>query len=161
MSLSETRTSAGPDAAASTLAGAFPLDKKGFAKIHRDYGDRLIQSITGLVRDRDKAEEIMARTFQLAWEKREGFRGEALPTTWIEAIARCEAQQLWSRNQSARFDSIDGADARGLPAPELVTHDLERRDDLSRLQKAFDRLRQNAVESCCQMVDGSVTLRAG
>jgi RNA polymerase sigma factor (sigma-70 family) len=127
--------------AASVSEQPFQWDAEGFGRIHRDYGDRLIQSLTGFVRDRDKAEDIAARAFQRAWEKREGFRGESLPSTWLEAIARNEARRsLRGRERTVRFDSIDRVDARELAAPELVTDALEKRDDRLRLQNALAQL---------------------
>ncbi len=135
----EERTSAGRGGAAFPNA-RFRLDAEDFDKIHRQYGDRLIHSITGFVRDRDRAEEIAARAFQTAWEKRDEFRGEASSRTWIEAIARNEARDSWRRERMGQFESVDQADGRELAAPELVTDELEKREDLLRLRKAMDRL---------------------
>jgi RNA polymerase sigma-70 factor (ECF subfamily) len=118
----------------------FQLDHEGFDKIHREYGDRLIQGLTGFVRDRDKAEDIAARAFETAWEKRGKFRGEFLASTWIEAIARNEARQSHNRERIRRFDSIDGAGVRELAAPEALTGDLEKRDDRLRLKNALAQL---------------------
>ena len=116
------------------------LDAEGFGRLHSEYGNRLIQSITGLVRDRDKAEDIAARAFQVAWAKREQFRGEALPQTWIHAIARNEARQSWGRERIAQFDSMDREDSREIAAPGLVTDELEKQDDLFRLRKALEQV---------------------
>ena len=117
-----------------------PLDSEGFARIHSEYGDRLVESITGFVRDRVQAEEIVARTFQAAWEKRDGFRGEASPYTWLQAIARNEARQSWKREQSHKFEYLDRSDAPELAAPEMVTDGLERRDDRLRIVKALEQV---------------------
>jgi RNA polymerase sigma factor (sigma-70 family) len=135
----EERNSAGRRGAAFPNA-PFRLDAEDFEKIHREYGDRLIHSITGFVRDRDRAEDIAGRAFQVAWEKRQGFRGEASPHTWLQAIARNEARQSWSRERRVQFDSLDQDGGRELAAPELVTDELEKREDLLRLRKAMDRL---------------------
>jgi RNA polymerase sigma factor (sigma-70 family) len=135
----EERSSAGRGGAAFPNA-RLRLDAEDFDKIHREYGDRLIQSITGFVRNRDSAEEIAARAFQRAWEKREQFRGAASSRTWLEAIARNEARQSWRRERMGQFDSVDQAGVRELVAPELVTDELEKREDLLRLRKAMDRL---------------------
>jgi RNA polymerase sigma factor (sigma-70 family) len=116
------------------------LNAEGFDKMHREYGDRLVQSIAGFVRDRDKAEDIAARAFQTAWEKRESFRGDSLPSTWLEAIARNEARNSLYRERTFHFDSIDREDARELAAPALVTDELEKRDDRFRLQHALARV---------------------
>ena len=116
------------------------LDAEGFNQIHREYRDRLIGSMTGFVRDRTRAEDIADRAFQKAWEKRDTFRGESLPTSWLESIARNEARRSLSRDPAGRFDSIDGVDARKLSAPELVTDELEKRDDRLQLEQALAQL---------------------
>jgi hypothetical protein len=98
-----------PEARAAA-GGAPALDEKGFTQIHREYGDRLIRSVTGFVRDRDKAEDIAARAFQTAWEKRERFRGESKASSWIEAIARNEAAILSpGADRPIRFDRHGGS----------------------------------------------------
>ena len=116
------------------------LDAEGFNQIHREYRDRLIDSVTGFVRDRAKAEDIADRAFQKAWEKRDAFRGESLPTTWLESIARNEARQWLNRDWARQFDCIDTVDSRELSAPELVTDEIERRDDQLRLEQALAQL---------------------
>ena len=116
------------------------LDAERFGQIHHDYRDRLINSLAGMVRDREKAEDIAGQAFQVAWEKREQFRGDASPFTWIQAIARNDARRSWSRERLAQFDSIDLAPANEPPAPELVTDELEKRDDRLRLQTALERV---------------------
>jgi len=118
----------------------FPLDAEGFAQVHSQYRDRVVQSIAGMVRDREKAQDIAGRAFETAWEKRDGFRGEALPSTWIAAIARREAWLSQNRERRIKFDSMDRADARELAAPGRITDELERRDDQFRLQQALARL---------------------
>jgi RNA polymerase sigma factor (sigma-70 family) len=117
-----------------------PLDAKTFGDVYRRYGDRLIQSIAGFVKDQDSAEEIVARAFQRAWEKRDAFRGESLPSTWIEAIARNEARQFLTRERNGRFDTIDRPEARELAAPEVVSDVVEKRYDQLQLRNALARL---------------------
>ena len=120
------------------------VDEEAFGRFHSEYRDRLIESVKGMVRDRDTAEDITARAFQLAWEKRQNFRGDASPHTWIQAIARNEARKVLSRNQDrqrmAQFESIDRADAHELAAPGLVTDAREKEEDRLHLRKALDRI---------------------
>jgi RNA polymerase sigma factor (sigma-70 family) len=116
-----------------------PLDAEAFGKIHDQYRGRLVQSVAGFVRDPDKAQDIASRAFQAAWEKRESFRGEATPYTWLQAIARNEARQSVHRERMVQVDSID-IDDRDFAAPELVTDELEKRDDRFRLQMALERV---------------------
>jgi RNA polymerase sigma factor (sigma-70 family) len=127
-------------AAAAVAKERYRLDAEAFGRIHNEYGNRLVNSITGFVQDRDKAEDIAARAFQVAWAKREQFRGEASPQTWIQTIARNEARQSWSRERTVPLDSIDRDDAREIPATELVADSLEKQEERLRVQNALGRL---------------------
>src|SRR5581483_2541546 len=113
------------------------MDAEDFGKFHSEYRERVVQSVVGLVRDRDRAEDIAARAFQLGWEKRKQFRGDASLHTWIQAIARNEVRNLQSGWQGYRFESMDQTPGRDFAAPELVTDELEKRDDRSRLHQAL------------------------
>jgi RNA polymerase sigma-70 factor (ECF subfamily) len=116
------------------------LEADQFGQVHRDHRERLVNSITGFVRDRDKAEDITARAFEAAWEKREQFRGAAAPASWIQAIARNEVRSDARHDRLVQFNSLDEVDAREIPAPELITDRLENREDQIRLQSALQRL---------------------
>jgi RNA polymerase sigma factor (sigma-70 family) len=116
------------------------LDAEGFGRFHREYRGRVVESIAGFVRDRDKAEDIAAHAFQVGWEKREAFRGDASPHTWIQAIARNAAWESHRRQKSVYFESMDRAGTREIAAPELVTDEFERQDERFWLQKALDQL---------------------
>jgi RNA polymerase sigma-70 factor (ECF subfamily) len=116
------------------------LDEQTFEKIQRQYAGRLIQSIVGMVGDRDKAEDIAARSFNTAWEKRESFRGEALPSSWIHQIARNAALESQRRERAIQLESMDRTDVAEIPAAELVADELEKREDRLRLQNAMSRL---------------------
>jgi RNA polymerase sigma-70 factor (ECF subfamily) len=135
----QARTAVGPGAVSGPRRGT-TAEPEDFEQVHRESGDRLIESLTGFVRDRDRAEDLTARAFEKAWEKRDTFRGEASLRTWIEAIARNAARQEWSRAQSVRFDTLDRIDARDWPAPQLVTDELEKREDHRHLQQALATL---------------------
>ena len=116
------------------------LNSDGFGKIHDEYRGRLVRTVASWVRDEHRAEDITSAAFAAAWEKREGFRGEASVYTWLHAIAFNGARQAWTRDKTARLDSIDRPDSRELVATELLSDSLERREDGHRLQKALNRI---------------------
>jgi len=120
-----------------TRSKEIKLDADGFSNVHRESRDRLVRSINGFVRDHDKAQDIAATAFQIAWENRERFRGASSPDTWLQAIARNQARNSLRRESIARFDRID---AREIPAPGLLTDDLEKRDEHLGLQRALKQL---------------------
>ncbi len=74
------------------------LDADRFADLHSRYQRRLLNSMTGIVRDRAIAEDITAAAFATAFEKRMDFRGEASAYTWLHRIAANEAHHSRQRN---------------------------------------------------------------
>lgn len=70
-------------------------DQEIFEDLYKQGRDRLLASLTGMVRDRDRAEDITAAAFERAWEKRAQFRGESSPGTWLHAIGRNAALRSW------------------------------------------------------------------
>jgi RNA polymerase sigma-70 factor (ECF subfamily) len=116
------------------------LNAQNFDQLYRCYGERLVQSMTSVMRDHNRAEEIAARAFERAWEKRETFRGSSQPSTWVEAIARNEARRLYNRKRARQFDPIDGVEALQVIAPELVAEELEKREERERLKFALNQL---------------------
>ena len=117
-----------------------PLDTETFDRMHRDYRERLVRSLAGFVRDQDKAEDIAAHAFHTAWEKRETFRGEARPETWLHAIARNEARQSLRNERLIHPQNMDNVDINELADAELPTDRLEKQDETVRLRKALNQL---------------------
>ena len=117
-----------------------PLDAEGFGEFHSQYRDRVVQSITGFVRDQDQAQDIAARAFQIGWEKRDSFRGDASLHTWIQAIARNVARNSEQRAHRVQWEPLDRANAREIPAPEFLTDALEKREERMRLGQALAQL---------------------
>jgi RNA polymerase sigma factor (sigma-70 family) len=57
-----------------------------FDSLYRERHGRLLDHLTGVVRDRDRAEDIAATAFQAAWQNRAQFRGESSLASWLYAI---------------------------------------------------------------------------
>ena len=93
-----------------------------FREVHAKYRQRLLNSMTAVVRDRDTAEDITATAFATAFEKLGSFRGESSLYTWVYSIALNAARRQRSKNGVISLDALESA------PPELVAHD--RRDDL-------------------------------
>jgi DNA-directed RNA polymerase specialized sigma24 family protein len=53
------------------------LDPQSFSALHDQYRDRLLNSMTGLVRDREAAADITASAFASALKNLASFRGES------------------------------------------------------------------------------------
>ncbi len=73
---------------------------------HDRYRSRLLDSMTAVVRDRERAEEVTAAALATAWEKRSQFRGEASLYTWVYRIALNQARQPNSQNRPSRLTSL-------------------------------------------------------
>ncbi len=115
-----------------------PLDAEAFGRMHRDYRDHLVRSVAEFVRDREQAEDIAARAFRTAWDRRETFRGEARPETWLQAIARNEARRSLGNERPVSLEDLGHAGINELASSELVTDGLEKQDDRIRLRNALN-----------------------
>ena len=116
------------------------LDAGRFGELHKAYHDRLLNSMTGLVRDRQAAEEITASAFAKAFEHLATFRGEASFYTWIQAIGRNEIRNYWDRNRALSLESITGPTPGALVECNSVADRLEQSTDRRRLQRAIQRI---------------------
>jgi RNA polymerase sigma-70 factor (ECF subfamily) len=115
------------------------LDAARFRELHKEYGHRLLNSMTGVVRDREAAEEITAAAFAKAFQKRTRFRGESSPHTWVYKIALNEARRHQSQRRPVSLEALEA------PPPALIAEDQldeasERSARRLRLRKALGRL---------------------
>jgi len=110
-----------------------------FGDLHKAYHDRLLNSMTGVVRDRHAAEEITAAAFAKGFEHLATFRGEASFYTWLQAIARNEARHYWKANRDVSLESLTGATPPALIVCDSAT-DQEQSADRRRLRNALQRI---------------------
>jgi RNA polymerase sigma factor (sigma-70 family) len=82
-------------------------DRGEFANVYNEVHDRLLARLTGMVRDRQRAEDLAAVAFQRGWEKREQFRGESSPATWLHAIGFNEARRSRRRERRIQIGSVE------------------------------------------------------
>lgn len=116
------------------------LDAGRFGDLHNAYHDRLLNSMTGVVRDRQAAEEITASAFAKAPEHLATFRGEASFYTWLHAIASNEARHYWKANRGVSLESVTGPAPQALVECDSVADRLEQSADRRRLEKAIQRI---------------------
>jgi RNA polymerase sigma-70 factor, ECF subfamily len=84
-----------------------PLSAQAFRHLYEANRERLLNDMTALVRNRDKAEDITAAAFAAALQHLESFRRESSFYTWLYRIASNEACSL-RRQQPASLQSIEG-----------------------------------------------------
>jgi len=104
------------------------ISQEEFETIYGQCRERLLNSMTTVLRDRNAAEDVTAIAFARALEKRSDFRGESSLYTWVYKIALNEARRRWSEKRAVSLDALDSA------PPELVVHD--------RFDDAHDRSEQ-------------------
>ena len=115
-------------------------DREIFEDLHKDRHDRLVSSLTGMVRDRDRAEDIASRAFQTAWEKRAQFRGDSSLATWLYAIALNAARQ---KERGLRVP-VERLDTRRQAEPDSHLARLEQDELRALVRKALDRVPDNS-----------------
>jgi len=111
-----------------------------FGGLHKAYHDRLLNSMTSIVRDCEAAKEITASAFAKALEHLGTFRGEASFYTWLEAIARNETRHYWKAHRGISLESLTGAAPRALVECDSVADRLQQSADRRRLQTAIRRI---------------------
>jgi RNA polymerase sigma factor (sigma-70 family) len=115
-------------------------DHDVFENLYLQGRDRLIESLTGMVRDRDRAEELTERAFQTAWEKRSQFRGDASFGTWLYAIGSNAARAQWRRDRLADHAPIAQLETARHAEPGDHLERLEREERRDQVWKALARV---------------------
>ena len=123
------------------VARARDGDARAFEQLYRRHADRVYGLCWRLCDgDRARAEQATQDAFVRAWEKLDGFRGEAQFGTWLHRITVNVV--LGERRLLQRWTTFEDAEASG-PRPELATAAADH--DLSRdLEAALARLPKGA-----------------
>lgn len=116
--------------------GTTTITSENFAELHDRYRGRLLNSMIAVARNREEAEDITATAFAAALENRRRFRGEALPQTWLHAIAMNEAKSR-RRDRRVPFESIEESDALKIAKPDETDRLFEQRECCPRIWKAL------------------------
>jgi len=110
------------------------LAHEEFDDLVREHQQKIFRVVMALVRDPELASNITQDCFVRAYEKREGFRGDASVSTWLVRIAvnlvrdhaRSRRQAFWKRLfQRPEDDSVESAmetvrDGRSTPDQQLL-----------------------------------------
>jgi RNA polymerase sigma factor (sigma-70 family) len=115
-------------------------DQKIFEDLFKDAHEPLLASLTGMVRDRNRAEEIAAVAFQRAWENRSQFRGDASLRTWLYAIGLNAARERAAHERTTRRDSVERLESPRYAEPDRASAALEDAERRAQIWKALDRI---------------------
>jgi len=116
-----------------------PHSRTTFSQLHYEFHDRLLSSMTAMVKDREAAKDITATAFAKALENIHQFRGRSSLYTWIHAIAANESRRWWRhRRPEVSLDSFcEPLQAVEPPQGEDI---LASANDIERLRTALRQL---------------------
>ncbi len=112
-------------------------DREAFAYFIDRYGDRVFALVSGIVHNREDAEEIVSDVFLKAWSRLRKFRGESRLSTWLYRIAYNTAiSSVRQRRHKAVSLDCERLDAEDDGVDEAVLREAE----LGRLETAMEAL---------------------
>jgi len=118
-----------PDAEQRDIAAAAAGDRRAFERLYRTHGQRVFALCLRMTADRGIAEELVQDVFVRAWQKLDGFRGDAAFGTWLHRVAvnivLSRRKQDGVRRERTVDDatSVDAAPARSVEVGDRL--DLE------------------------------------
>ncbi len=83
-----------------------PVDAQAFGSLYSRHYERLLNSMTTVVRDRDHAEDITATAFTAAYANLSRFRGDSSFYTWLYTIALNESRKSYRCALTVSLDSL-------------------------------------------------------
>ena len=96
-------------------------DREAFRQLIRRCNQRLYRVVRGVIRDEAEAEDVVQAAYVHAYEKIDGYRGEASVATWLCRIALNEAYgRLRGRRRTVDIERLDAppqASDRVVPFP--------------------------------------------
>jgi len=108
-----------------------------FRDWHDQFRDRLLNSMTAIVRDRETAEDVTASALEAAFANLERFRGESSLYTWVHAIALNQARQHLRGNRTVSLESIVEREPNALREHDKLADHLDRMQCRTKLRKAL------------------------
>jgi len=122
-------------------------DRVAFRQLYDATAPSLFGVALRIVRQRDRAEEVLQDAFVNAWNRAAGYQAAlSQPMTWLTAIVRHRA--LDELRSGARHGAASPADGEGGAAADIED---ERPNPLGLLEQAADAL---AIRGCLDAIDG-------
>ena len=135
-----TRSAAAALEDADLVARVLDGDKEVYELLVRRHNQRLFRAARAILRDDDEAEDVVQQVWVSAYQKLDGFRGDAAVSTWLTRIVVNEALGRRRRQQRGEHLALIEEERHAMnptPTPEEAAADGE----LGRLLEAhIDRL---------------------
>jgi RNA polymerase sigma-70 factor (ECF subfamily) len=123
-------------------------DRAAFRRLYDATAPSLFGVALRIVRQRDRAEEVLQDAFVSAWNRAAGYQAAlSQPMTWLTAIVRNRALDELRSGARHRAESLEEREREG--APEMVD---KRPNPLGLLEQAADAL---AIRDCLNKIEGS------
>jgi RNA polymerase sigma-70 factor (ECF subfamily) len=123
-----------------TKNGGSSISAQAFRELHDNYRDRLVNSMTVRVRNRETAEDITSTAFATAFENLAQFRGDASLYTWVHAIALNEARQWTRRNRGVSLEALESPNGKELCEPAILDETLNHSECGEEVRRALRRV---------------------
>jgi RNA polymerase sigma-70 factor (ECF subfamily) len=120
--------------------GACSMSAQMFGHLYDKHRERLLNTITVVVRNRDNAEDITAVAFEAAFENLSQLRCESSFYPWVRAIALNEVRNRVRRQRGVLLESFDTPGVKELVEPGLLPDRLEQSECCARIRKALRQL---------------------
>jgi len=114
------------------------INVDSFRAWHDQYRERLVNSMTSVIKNRDLAEDVTAAALAKALEEIRRFRGSSRFDTWVHAIAWNEARRHLSQRQAVPLESI--IERKDCALPDIVADAPERSECRDKLHEALSRM---------------------
>ncbi len=129
-------------------------DADAYGELVGRHQDRIYNAACYLLGDREQARDITQEVFVRAYEKLEGFRGDAKFYTWLYSIMLNMVRNVWRkrsrRSTMVRLDKERSDDETGAvdpPSPRNGPFEtLDRRDRAERVREGIERLEESRKE---------------
>jgi RNA polymerase sigma-70 factor (ECF subfamily) len=120
-------------------------DEAAFARMVREYQDRVFALVFRMLGDRAEAEDVSQEVFVTVFKSIDSFRGESLFSTWLFRIAHnrlIDHYRSQGRDIVELYDDPEDDPAEALPAPaqDMPAAMLERRQTAQRILDALAEL---------------------
>ena len=122
-------------------------DRAAFRQLYDATAPSLFGVALRIVRQRDRAEEVLQDAFVNAWNRASGYQAAlSQPMTWLTAIVRNRALDELRSGARHSTTSLDDDEQGGAPEPED-----DRPNPLGLLEQAADAL---SIRACLDAIEG-------